>query len=137
VLFDTDVTLDLLLDRTPFSEAATALFSQAENGSLEGYLCATTVTTIHYLASKVTGNRKSRNAVRKLLSFLTVAAVDGGVVTRALDGKFRDFEDAVIAQAAQGVGAEAIITRNIRDYKHSEVPVYIPEEFLAICRFSS
>ena len=130
------MTLDLLLDRSPYAEAATILFSQAEKGLLEGYLCATTVTIIHYLASKVTGNRKSRNAIRKLLSFLAVAAVDGGVVARALDGKFRDFEDAVIDQAAQSVRAEAIVARNIRDYKHSEVPAYLPEEFLAINRLN-
>ena len=136
VLFDTDVTLDLLLDRSPHAEAATILFSQAESGLLEGYLCATTVTTIHYLASKGIGNRKSRNAIRKLLSFLAVATVDGGVIARALDGKFRDFEDAVIDQAAKGVGAAAIITRNIRDYKHSEIPAYLPQEFLAIYRLN-
>ena len=59
ILFDTDVTLDLLLDRELYSEVAARLFSKAEQGKLKGYLCATTVTMIYYLASRVHENRRT------------------------------------------------------------------------------
>jgi len=134
ILFDTDVTLDLLLDREPHSESAALLFSKAERGELKGYLCATTITTIHYLASKVIGAKKARNSLRKLLSFLEIASVNRGVIEGALEGKSRDFEDGVISESAQKAGSKAIITRNIRDYGDSEVPAYTPDEFLKMIK---
>lgn len=130
VVFDTDVTLDLLLDRKPFSESVALLFSMAERERIEGYLCATTITTIHYLASKILGSGKARASIRKLISFMKVAPVDNKVTQLALDGKCRDFEDEVISQAASYIGAKAIITRNIKDFKGSVVPAYLPDEFL-------
>ena len=117
VLFDTDVTLDLLIDRKPFSDTIAILFTKVEKGELEGYLCATTITTIHYLASKTLGSKKARSSIRKLLSFMKVAGVDQKVILSALDGKGQDFEDEVISQAASRVGVKAIVTRNIKDFK--------------------
>lgn len=134
ILFDTDITLDLLLDREPYSDVAATLFSKAERKELNGYLCATTITTIHYLASKVIGLRRARNSIRKLLSFLEVAAVNHTVIEGALEGKIRDFEDGVISESALIVEARAIITRNIRDYRDSKVPAYTPDEFLKIIK---
>ena len=130
VVFDTDVTLDLLFDRKPHSANAALLFSKAERGEIEGYLCATTVTTLHYLASKVIGENKARISLRKLLSFLNIAAVDRKVIEGALAGRGRDFEDEVISRSAARAGAQAIITRNIKDFKTSDVPAYSPEEFI-------
>lgn len=134
VLFDTDVTLDLLLDRRPHSEAAAVLFSKAERGEIKGFLCATSVTTLHYLVSKAQGKSKARNSLEKLLSFLGVAAVNHSIVKLALEGKGRDFEDEVISQAASAIGASAIITRNIKDFRKSDVPAYLPGEYLEVLR---
>ncbi len=49
ILFDTNVVLDVLIDRKPFSLTASLLFSEVEKGRIEGFLCATTITTIYYL----------------------------------------------------------------------------------------
>jgi predicted nucleic acid-binding protein len=137
VLFDTDVTLDLLLDREPHSENAAILFSKSERGALSGYLCATTITTIHYLASKALSSKKARDAIRNLLSFLEVAVVDRAVVISALEAKNRDFEDSVIAESARLAETNAIITRNIRDYRGSKIPAYTPGEFLKMLKAGS
>jgi predicted nucleic acid-binding protein len=137
VLFDTDVTLDLLLDREPHSENAAILFSKSERGELSGYLCATTVTTIHYLVSKALGSKKARNSIRKLLSFLDVSAVDRTVVVSALETKNRDFEDGVIAESARLAETNAIITRNIKDFRGSTIPAFTPGEFLKILEAGS
>jgi len=130
VLFDTDVILDLLLDREPFAEAAAQIFSKVEKGDITGYVCATTVTTIHYLATKVAGISKARKSIQRLLSLLEVAPVNRAVLEGALEGKHDDFEDGVISEAAHHVGAKAIVTRNIRHYKDSVVPPYLPAEIL-------
>lgn len=128
VLFDTNVILDLMLDRAPFAEVSERLVSSAESGVLTGCLGATTVTTIHYLAAKVLGSKRSLDEVRKLLVIFEVAPVNRPVLERALDLGFPDFEDAVLHEAARQAGAEVIVTRNRSDFADSEIPVYSPEE---------
>lgn len=134
VLFDTDVVLDLLLDREPFSEAAAELFSRVEKGDVTGYVCATTVTTVHYLAAKAVGGARAKRYIRELLSLVEVAPVNRAVLEGALQGRYRDFEDGVVAEAAHHVGASAIITRNLRDFRISAVPAYSPLEVLKMLR---
>lgn len=134
VLFDTDVVLDLLLDRQPHSSVAAQLFSRVESEEIFGYLCATTVTTIHYLALKVIGPSRSRREIEKLLSLFEVAPVNRVVLEGALGSKFKDFEDAVIHEAAHQIDANAIVTRNIRDFKRSAIPVCSPIELEKMIR---
>jgi predicted nucleic acid-binding protein len=136
VLFDTDVILDLLLDREPFAEAAAHIFSKVEKGDMTGYICATTVTTIHYLASKVVGASRAKKSMVRLLSLLEVAPVNRAVLESALEGTLDDFEDGVVSEAASHVGAKAIITRNIRHYRNSTVPAYLPTEYLKMINTS-
>ena len=132
VLFDTNIVLDLLLDRIPFSDAAVELFSKVENGSIIGYLCGTTITTVYYLAAKSVGAAKAHEEIRKLLSLFEVAPVNRLVLESALAADFKDFEDAVIHEAACHVGVDAVVTRNFKDYSKSRVPVYTSEELARI-----
>ena len=54
ILFDTNIVLDVLMDRLPHSDVAVELFSRVENGAIIGYLCGITITTVYYLAAKTT-----------------------------------------------------------------------------------
>ncbi len=130
VLFDVDVVLDLLLDRSPFSRDAGILLSKAEQGELAGHICATAVTTIYYIARKAIGDRRARKGVRKLLTFLEPLVVNRTVLEGAFDTTFKDFEDAVSHEAARQAGVECIVTRNIRDFKESKLPVYSPSDLV-------
>jgi len=134
VLFDTDVILDLLLDREPFADAAVQVFSEAEKGNMTGFICATAVTTIFYLAAKAAGASKAKKSIHRLLSFLEVAPVNRAVLEGALESKYADFEDGVVSEAASRVGATAIITRNVRHYRHSPVPAYLPTDVLKMLK---
>ena len=131
-LFDTNVILDLLLDREPYSQAAASLFSKAEAGELSGFVCATAVTTLYYLATKAVGSSRALRDIHKLLSILDVAPVNQPVLRAALEAKFADFEDAVAYAAARHAGAQSIVTRNAKDFKRAALPVYSPEEFLIL-----
>jgi predicted nucleic acid-binding protein len=122
------VVLDVLLDGEPFAEPAADLLSRAEAGEIAGCICATTITTIHYLAAKVVGAEDSLLAVRKLLSIFEVAPVNRPVLEAALDSRVTDFEDAVLHEAARQVFAQAIVTRNPKDFKKSDLLVYSPQE---------
>jgi predicted nucleic acid-binding protein len=122
--------LDLLLDREPFAEAATQIFSKVERGSITGYVCATTITTLHYLATKASGVSKAKKSIQKLMSLLEVAPVNRAVLESAIERTYEDFEDGVVSEAASQVGAKAIITRNVRHYRNSSVPAYLPTDIL-------
>ena len=128
VLFDTNVILDVMLDRAPFAAASAGIMSRAEAGELIGCVCATTVTTIHYLAMRATGAERALGEVRKILSLFEIAPVNRAVLETALDLGFADYEDAVLHEAARQIGAQGIVTRNPRHFKKASVPVYAPEE---------
>ena len=132
IMFDTNIVLDLLMDRMPFSDSAVELFSKVEDGTIIGYLCSTTITTVYYLASKTLGSARAQEEIKKLLSLFEVAPVNRLVLESALGIDFNDFEDAVIHEAACHVGADAIVTRNLKDYKKSRIPVYSSEELARI-----
>jgi predicted nucleic acid-binding protein len=132
LLFDTNVVLDLLLDRTPFAEASEQILSRVETGKVSGYLCATTITTIYYLAAKTLGARGALTEIRKLLSLFEIAPVNRPILESALASDFSDFEDAVLHEAARQTGVEAIVTRNGSDFRHAEIPVHSPEEMIRI-----
>ena len=130
VLFDTNVILDLMLDRAPFAEEAERVLSLAEGGEVQGFVGATSITTIYYLATKVLGEQAARSATHKLLTIFEVAPIHREVLQNAFLLPFQDFEDAVLSEAASQVGAEAIVTRNTRDFRRSALSVYTPSDLL-------
>jgi predicted nucleic acid-binding protein len=132
VLLDTNVVLDVLLDREPFVEDSAAVFAWVEGGALTGLLCATTITTLAYLAGKTVGKAQATRLIRQLMSLFEVAPVTRAVLDAALASKAADFEDAVLAEAARQAGAQAIITRNLRDFAHSPVRAHTPAQWLAM-----
>jgi predicted nucleic acid-binding protein len=131
VLFDTNVILDHLLEREPHVDVAERLLSLVDTGEIEGIICATTATTIHYLASKTVGAAAAADHLRALLAIFNVACVDREVLRGALDTGFSDYEDAVLHEAARAAGAAAIVTRNGKDFSRSSLPVFDPTELLA------
>lgn len=132
ILFDTNVIIDFLLDRDPFADSAGLLLTLIERGLITGTLCATTVTTIHYLATKALGRDESHSKIRDLLSLFEIASVNRTVIENAILSDFSDFEDAVIYQAAHHAGADAITTRDPKGFKQAKLPAYNPIELLKI-----
>lgn len=132
VLVDTNVVLDVLLDRQAFVSDAILIFDLVERSIITGLLCATTITTLAYLAGKTAGKQPAARQIRQLLSLFEIAAVTRAVLDGALASKASYFEDAVLAEAAFQAGAQAIITRNLRDFAHSPVRAYTPAQWLAM-----
>jgi predicted nucleic acid-binding protein len=132
VLFDTNVVLDVLLDRQPYVAASAAAWAVVETGALEGMLAAHAVTTIHYLVRKESGNVKARRIVSAILRVFGVASVDGAVIQEALQLHFSDFEDAVTAAAARVAGCECIVTRDPKGFRGSPVRSLTPEAVMPL-----
>lgn len=131
VLVDTNIVLDVLLDRKPFAKNAARIFAFVEESKIEGFLCATTITTIDYLLGQSLPQKKANDALQRLLDLFEVAPVNRPVLEQALRSGISDFEDAVLEQAAQLVAADTITTRNIKDFKKSTVKVLDPAELIS------
>ncbi len=131
ILFDTNIILDVLLERKPFSREASFLLSRVERSEISGYLCATTVTTIHYLVSKALGSQAALRHIQSLLALFIIAPVNHQVLEKAAILNFRDFENAVLHEAACHAGIESIVTRNTVDFKKSTLPVFAPGDLVA------
>ncbi len=129
-IVDTNVVLDVMLDRPPFLSASAAVLAAVEMSRCRGLLCATTVTTIHYIARRHVGAGKSLARISDLLSIFEVAAVNRAVLVLALARGFGDFEDAVLHDAAVQSRADCIVTRNIADFRQAVIPVYSPAQFI-------
>jgi predicted nucleic acid-binding protein len=134
ILFDTNVVLDVLLDRTPFVEACAAAWMAAETGVVKGMLAAHAVTTIHYLVRKEMGPARAKRLLKSILSVFYVAPVGDEVLQEALESPLTDFEDAVTAAAARFAECAHIVTRDPKGFRGSSVPSIAPEALTALLR---
>ena len=94
----------------------------------EASLCATTVTTVDYLLTQSLSRDEARQALRGLLKLFEIAPVNRSVIEKALRSKIEDLEDAVLEQATHFVGAEAIITRNTKEFRRLSIKALDPTE---------
>jgi predicted nucleic acid-binding protein len=132
ILLDSNVVLDVLLDRQPHVDASAATWASVETGVSEGMLAAHAVTTIHYLIRKEMGNARAARTLSAILRVFAVAAVDGPVIREALQLPLPDFEDAVTAAAARLAGCEFIVTRDPKGFRGSPVRSLTPEAVMPL-----
>ena len=130
VMIDLNVILDVLQRREPFYESSAALLAAAETGRIHGYVAAHSVTTLFYLIQKGSSSAKARAAITSLLQFLKIAPVEQATIEQSLNLDYRDFEDAVQMMSAVQCKADALVTRNIKDYQPALLPVIQPVDFL-------
>ncbi|HGG59436.1 MAG TPA: PIN domain-containing protein, partial [Gammaproteobacteria bacterium] len=122
ILFDTNVILDVLLDRKEFVEHSARIMGMVERKAIDGYLSATTITTLDYLISKTRNRKQARSEIRKFLTLFNIAEVNSRVVSLSVNSDFVDFEDAIQYYSAECCGAKGLVTRNTRDYKNTMLP---------------
>jgi predicted nucleic acid-binding protein len=135
ILIDTNVVLDFLLQRDPFFQDAERLFQAISQDRVVGYVTATTLTDIFYIARRHTKSiEKARLAVSETLTAMAVCPVDRGVLETALSSNCADFEDAVQIFSAVAQGLDAIVTRNQKDFIGSNLPIYSPTELLNLTK---
>jgi predicted nucleic acid-binding protein len=132
LLVDTNVVLDVLLGRQPHLEASGAIWASVETDQCEGLLAAHAITTIHYLLQSELGAGKAKQMITLILAVFRVAAVDGGVIEKALRLPIADFEDAVTTAAALASECDFIVTRDPKGFRGSPVRALGPEAVLAI-----
>ena len=128
VLIDTCVIIDALQARAPFAEAAQKIFIYSANQQFEGYITAKSVTDIYYLTHSDAETRKILSKLFTLFHVLDTASLD---CRKAISSEISDYEDAIMVETAIRSGMDCIVTRNVKDYAKSSVPVYEPSAFLS------
>ncbi|WP_172185996.1 PIN domain-containing protein [Microcoleus asticus] len=121
ILLDTNIILDIALERQPFFGESEQVLSLVEQGEVEGYISASTFSDLYYIIRKAKGRDSTLEFLRYIATFCQVATVDNSVISMALTCNFKDFEDAIQYSSAVINLIDAIVTRNPRDF-----PVTIP-----------
>ena len=133
ILIDTDVILDFFFDRKPFSEDACQILSLCELHKIQGFVTPVIISNLYYLLRQTAKHEKVIENLQQLLTFIDVLVMDKNIVIQSLNSSFKDFEDALQNYSAENNSEiKIIITRNIKDYKSSNLGILTPENFLKL-----
>jgi len=131
VLLDSDVILDYFFDRKPFSDDSAIIFTLCEQKKINAFITPVIISNVYYIIRKITSRKKAKQNISLLLSITNVLMIDKSIILRALNSDFNDFEDALQNYAAENNKTiSAIITRNIKDYKNSNIAILTPEAYV-------
>ncbi|MFW6327945.1 MAG: type II toxin-antitoxin system VapC family toxin [Bacteroidota bacterium] len=130
LLIDTNIILDIALKRDPFFKDSAELIKKIDNEKITGFITATTITDIYYIAKKEKGNSTAIEFISNLIEFIDIIGIDKTILIEALSTKMPDFEDSIQSVASKNNDIDFIITRNIKDFKYSSIKALTPLEFL-------
>jgi predicted nucleic acid-binding protein len=131
LFIDTDVIVDFLIDRKPYSREAAIIFTLIEQKKLKGYVSSLTFSNLYYVLRKVESHNKVISKLDSMSKMLTILKVDQKTIKDAIASGFPDFEDSIQYNCAIDYKKiEVLITRNTKDYRNSEIPVMTPADYL-------
>lgn len=133
ILLDSDVILDLLFDRKPFSNDSAIILSWCEMKEIQGFVTPVIISNTYYLLRKNSPHEKVIAKLKQLISIVDVLIMDKEVVVNALNSRFIDFEDALQNfSSVKSKNVDTIITQNVKDYKNSELNILTPSNYIKI-----
>lgn len=131
VFVDTNILIDLLADRPPFSKFAIEIFDRAEKNKVKLFTSSHSYATTHYLLKKYMEEAALRQVLFSLLDFIAIIPIDLAIIRKSLLSKHKDFEDAIQIFAANSIdNLDFIVSRNIKDFKNTGIAVLPPDELL-------
>ena len=130
LLVDTNIVIDLLAKRKSFWQEAQHLFTLADLKKVE--LCVSTLTlaNTHYVLARSMEKEEARNALSRFKVLVTVLPMDQKIIDLALASNFEDFEDGIQYFTALESRLDAIVTRNLKDFKTSLLPIFTAKTYL-------
>jgi predicted nucleic acid-binding protein len=132
VLVDTNILLDVIMQREPFRVVAERVWKLVEEGQLDGHIAAISLNNIFYLARKTLGSAGALDAVRDVRRLFKLVPLDERVVDAALDSAGADLEDAIQAASALHVLARHVVTRNVSDFASLGISAVSGEQLLGL-----
>ena len=132
ILIDTNVLLDVLLARDLFYQDGLAVLKSVESGAVQGWVAANSIDNIYYIARRQLSPEQTKKLLTTLLQVVDVVSPGKKDLLRALSCNISDLEDAIQATCAVKVNAQAIVTRNGKDFANAQVKPMSPSEFLRL-----
>ena len=131
IMCDTNIIIDVLLEREPFVEDSYKILSLCEEHQINGFVSASSVTDIYYLVRKYTHSTElAYKAIGKLLEIVKVCSVTNQDVLTAFQKKAKDFEDCLVVTCANSINCDCIFTRNKKAFEEFDIQVFTPTELL-------
>lgn len=131
ILVDTNILLDYLLTREPFYEDAKKVVLTCTEGETEGCIAAHSISNMFYILRKDYDVKDRREILTNLCTIFDVEGIDKVKLLSGLQNEnFSDFEDCLQMECAKAYNAEYIVTRNVDDYRSSEVKAILPKDYL-------
>lgn len=126
---DTNVVIDFLADRRPFSLDAAKLFDLAIDGNAKIYISAVSYNNIYYVLRQSLTNAATIKLLEELAEMTEITDVTNAIIRQSLKTDFKDYEDAIQYYCALSVPSiDFIVTRNTKDFKKSTLPILTPSE---------
>jgi predicted nucleic acid-binding protein len=130
VLLDTNIIVDVALERQPYFEASQQVLLLVEQGQIEGYISASTFGNLYYIIRRSRGREWTTDFINWLVTYCQIATVNEAVIRMALTSNFRDFEDAIQYSTAVVNQLDAIVTRNPQDFPVTTPRIISPNELI-------
>ena len=130
LLVDTNIVLDLLAKRDLFLVEAQELFTFSDNRKVELFVSSLTFANTYYILSQNLKIQDARKILRKFKVLVKVISMDDKIIDLSLESDFKDFEDAIQYFSAIENGIDMIITRNLKDFKTSKIPVLTAKDYV-------
>ena len=130
VFLDSDVLLDFLLNREQANYVATIIENSLQT-NLQLFTSPVSITNIYYIVGRLENKNQANLKTNKLLQLVRVETLGQNVIDMASKSKFKDFDDAVQNFCATLAGHQFLVTRNTKDFKHSDLAIMTPKEYLA------
>ncbi len=131
VLIDTDVLMDFFFDRKPYATYSTQVINLCAEKQIQGFTTPVIISNVYYLLRKTAKHNIIIEKIKQLLTIIEIIKMDKNAVLNALNSEFKDFEDALQNFSAIENGEiKIILTRNIKDFKKSELGILTPETYL-------
>lgn len=131
VLIDTDVLMDFFFDRKPFAKYSTELINLCAEKKVRGFITPVIISNVYYLLRKTAKHTIIVEKLKQLLTILEVVKMDKNAAMSALNSEFKDFEDALQNfSAVESKQINIILTRNLKDFKKSDLAITTPEVYL-------
>ena len=115
VFLDTNIILDLLLERPGF-ELSAEIFSLSEKGKFELAVSVLTMVNVAYVYRKTVGQAMATVNLKYLSAFVHILPMDEEMLSSAVYMEGKDFDDVLQAVCAEHGKCDCIITRNTKDY---------------------
>ena len=133
LFIDTNVVIDFLANRKPFSTSALKLFGLSYNNKIKLYISAVSYNNIYYILKQSNSHKDAINLLNELMGMTEVLDVSKAVIENALKSDFKYFEDAIQYYCAKSLDKiDLIITRDTKDFKKSDLPVLTSDEVISL-----